>query len=99
VNGIIKETTAPYSAQQNGVSERCNRTVVDPARFMLKAAGMPNVFWAEAFNTAVFITNMIPTRALPKGTTPFKKWFGRKPDIKNLRTFDCLAYVTAGQDE
>jgi hypothetical protein len=92
-NGIIKVTTAPYSSQQNGVSERCNRTVVDPARSMLKAAAMPNVFWAEAVNTAGFKKNMIPTRALPKGTTPFEKCFGRKPDLDNLRTFGCLAYA------
>ena len=92
-NGIIKETTAPYSSQQNGVSERCNWTVVDPARSMLKAAGMPNIFWAEAVSTAVFLKNLVATRALPKGATPFEKWFGMKPNLKNLRTFGCLAYV------
>jgi len=56
-------------------------------------AGMPNVFWAEAVNTAVFLENLIPTRALPKGTTPFGRWFSRKPNLKNLRTFGCLAYA------
>ena len=93
-NGIIKETTAPCSSQHNGVSERRNGTVADPARSMLKAAGMPSIFSAEAVNTAVFLKNLVPTRALPKGTTPFEKWFGTgKPNLKNFRTFGCLAYA------
>jgi hypothetical protein len=28
--GIIREVSAPYSQQQNGISERCNCTVLDP---------------------------------------------------------------------
>jgi hypothetical protein len=40
--GIIREVSAPYSQQQNGISERCNCTVLDPARSILKDAGMPN---------------------------------------------------------
>ena len=40
--GITRELSAPYSQQQNGISERCNRTVLDPAWSMLKHAGMPN---------------------------------------------------------
>jgi len=41
--GIIREVSAPYSRQQNGFSERCDRTVPDPARPMLMHAGMPNM--------------------------------------------------------
>jgi transposase InsO family protein len=90
---IVKETTAPYNAQQNGLLERCNRTIMDPARSMLKAVGMPNQFWAEVINTTVYIMNLVLTRAMPN-TTPFTQWFGRgrKPDMKDLRAFGCLAY-------
>jgi len=59
--GIIREVSAPYSQQQNGISERCNRTVLDPAQSMLKHAGMPNKLWAEAVSTAVYIKNRIPS--------------------------------------
>jgi len=44
--GIAGEVSAPYSQQQNGISEICNHTVLDPARSMLKHAGMPNMLWA-----------------------------------------------------
>jgi hypothetical protein len=40
--GIQAEPSAPYTPQYNGISERCNRTVMDPTRSMLDHAGMPN---------------------------------------------------------
>jgi len=55
--GITMEVSVPYSQQQNGISERCHRTVVDPVRSILKHAGMPNKLWAEAVSTAVYIEN------------------------------------------
>jgi transposase InsO family protein len=63
--GIVREVSAPYSQQQNGLSERCNRSVMDPARSMLMHVGMPNKFWAEAVSTAVYIKNRLPTRTSP----------------------------------
>jgi len=90
--GTIRELSAPYSQQQNGISERCNRTVLDPARSMRKHAGMPNKLWAEAVSTAVSIKNRLPSRALPN-STPFERWTQKKPDIYHLRTFGCLAFA------
>jgi hypothetical protein len=40
---------------------------------MLKHAGMPNSFWADAVKVAVYIKNRLPTRAL-SDTTPFEAW-------------------------
>ena len=59
--GIIREVSASYSQQQNGISERCNCTVLDPARSMLKHAGMLIKLWAEAVSTAVYIRNRLPS--------------------------------------
>jgi hypothetical protein len=72
--GIIREVSAPYSQKQNGISERRNRTVLDPGRSMLKHAVMPNKLWAEAVSTAVYIKNRLPSRALPNSnSTPFER--------------------------
>ena len=90
--GIIMEVSAPYSQQQNGISERCNRTVLDLARSMLKHAGMPNTLCAEAVSTAVYIKNRLPSRAVPN-STPFERWMRKKPDISHLQTFGCLAFA------
>ena len=46
--GIRHEFTVPHSPQQNGVSERTNRTLVESARSMIAHAGLLNIFWAEA---------------------------------------------------
>ena len=42
--GVVQHHTAPYSPQQNGVAERWNQMVVDMARSMMKAKGMPARF-------------------------------------------------------
>ena len=81
--GITREVSAPFSQQQNGISERCNRTVLDPAGSMLKHAGMPNKLWAEAVSTAVYINNRLPSRAHPN-STPFERLTWKKSDNSNL---------------
>ena len=43
-HGIIHQTTAPYSPQQNGVAERKNRTLKDMLNAMLISSGLlPNL--------------------------------------------------------
>ena len=39
--GIVHQTTAPYSPQQNGVAERKNRTLKDMMNTMLLSSGLP----------------------------------------------------------
>ena len=62
------------------------------ARCLLFEGKMPNIFWAEAVNTAVYLLNRLPTNAV-KGKTPFEAWFGQKPTMSHLRVFGCLCYV------
>lgn len=90
-HGIQHQTTVSYSAPQNGVAERANRTILEAARCMLQDAGLSKQFWAEAVNTAIYIKNKSPTKAV-RGTTPEEKWTGNKVDISNLRVFGCIAY-------
>jgi len=55
--GLQHNIICPYTPQHNGVSERKNRTIMDMARNMLKAKGMPNYFWAEVVTCAVYLIN------------------------------------------
>ncbi|XP_049369398.1 uncharacterized protein LOC125834277 [Solanum verrucosum] len=71
--GIEHQLTVPYSLQQNGVSERKNRTIMEMSRYLLHEKNLPKKFWAEAANTVVFLLNRLPTRAV-EGKTPFKAW-------------------------
>jgi hypothetical protein len=62
------------------------------ARSLLKARGMPAVFWGEAIKTAMHLLNRAPTKAL-SGKTPFEAYLGRKPVVHYLLTFECVAHV------
>jgi hypothetical protein len=44
--GIEIQMTAPYSPEQNGVSERFNRTLTELARAMIIAKDLPEFLWA-----------------------------------------------------
>ncbi|GJU85261.1 retrovirus-related pol polyprotein from transposon TNT 1-94 [Tanacetum coccineum] len=52
--GISHETFIARSPQQNGVIERCNRTLIKAARTMLIYAKAPLFLWTEAVATAYF---------------------------------------------
>jgi hypothetical protein len=68
--GIEHQLTAPYTPEQNGVSERRNRYIMEMARCMLHEKNLPKVFWAEAANTTVFLQNRLLTKLLAE-KTPF----------------------------
>ena len=91
--GIRNELTVPHSRQQNGVSERMNRTLVESERSMIAHTRLSNIFWAEAISTAAYVRIRLPTTALKERETPYKRWYGRKPDVSHFRVFVCMAYA------
>lgn len=93
-NGIQLEYTIPYTPQQNGVSERFNRSLVEKARSMIADSGLPKNLWGEAVKTAAYIMNRIPSNSLhcEKGITPAELWFCVKPDVTKFRVFGSQAY-------
>ncbi|GJY97756.1 putative ribonuclease H-like domain-containing protein [Tanacetum coccineum] len=52
IKGIKREFSVARTPQQNVVTERRNRTLIDAARTMLVDSKLPTTFWAEAVNTA-----------------------------------------------
>ena len=59
--GMIIETSAPYSPSQNGVAERFNRTLLELARAMLISKDLPTFLWDEAVAHAAYLRNWAPT--------------------------------------
>lgn len=81
---IEHQLIVPYTPEQNGVRERRNKSVMEMVRYMLQEKELPKTFWAEATNTAVFLQNRLPTKAL-KDTTPFEAWYVYKPSLNFLK--------------
>jgi len=69
--GIIIETTAPYSPSQNRVAERFNQTLLELARAMIISKNLLTFLWDEAVSHANYLWNRSITRAL-EGQTPHK---------------------------
>ncbi|PNX74679.1 copia-type polyprotein, partial [Trifolium pratense] len=84
--GIKRKLTAAYTPQQNGVSERKNRTILNMVRSMLTARDVPKRFWPEAVNWATYVMNRSPTFAV-QDMTPEEAWSGLKPSIHHFRIF------------
>ena len=89
---IVRKDSPPHSSQSNGLIERENRTIQEKAMCMLYSYELPQVLWAEAMNTAVYLLNRL-TFCRHKGKTPFELWTGQHPDVSHLRVFGCDAYA------
>ncbi|KAJ6423528.1 hypothetical protein OIU84_024484 [Salix udensis] len=88
----LDRSSAPYTPEQNGVSERRNRYIMDMVRCMLHDKNLPKAFWAEAASTAIFLQNRLPTKLLHE-KTPFEAWYNYKPSLRFLKVFGSLCFV------
>ena len=86
-HGIKHETIASYTPQQNGVSERANRTLMEKTRTLLHSRGLSAKLWGEAINTVVYVNNRIFSSV--HGATPMERWNGVKPSLKHLKVSDA----------
>ena len=85
---------------QNGVAERCIRTVSEAARSMLIHAALhwpehvDTSLWPFAMEYATYIYNRLPKKTV--GYSPIEIFSGSKQDdtwVKRMRVFGCPAYV------
>lgn len=74
-NGIKFECAVARCPQQNGISERKNRTLLEAVRTMLLARDLPQHLWAEALHHANDTFNNIPKE--PNSPSPKEKFFGK----------------------
>lgn len=91
-HGIARRLSAPYTAHQNGIAERKNRTLVEKARCMMLESKAPMCLWAEAVYTANYLSNRSINQNIDN-QTPFERWVGRKPCVNHLYIFGAKAFV------
>ena len=93
--GIKWEFSAPYTPQQNGVTERGNRIIMEGARSMLLGANLPNNLWSYAVKTKCYVLNRTGTTSTVDFMTPYERFWQKKPTIGHLRVFGTLGYATS----
>ena len=96
--GIQRQLTVAKTPQQNGLSERLNRTIMNGCRTLLIESALPYQFWAEAVATTVYVKNRGYSRSII-GRTSYEALMGVKPDVGYLRTFGSLCYYRIPKDE
>ncbi len=57
-------------------------------RTVLNKYNLLAYFWAEAINTACYVSNRVLIRSILK-KTPHELWNGKKPKVGYFRVFDC----------
>lgn len=90
-NGIVHQTSAAHTPQQNGRAERMNRTIIEKAKCLIFDAGLPKCYWAEAVSMAVYLINRTYTSI--HGKTPLEKFTNEKVNISDLKLFGSSVMV------
>nr|GEV28678.1 putative ribonuclease H-like domain-containing protein [Tanacetum cinerariifolium] len=99
LKGIKREFSVPRTPQQNGITERKNKTLIEATRTMPADLLLPIPFWAEAVNTACYVQNRVLVTK-PHNKTLYELLHGTGPtwlfDIDSLTWTMNYHPVTAG---
>jgi hypothetical protein len=71
--------------------ERKHRHIVETGLTLLAHCSAPLTYWAEAFQTACYLINRLPTPIL-NNESPFQKLFSLRPNYNFLRIFGCACW-------
>jgi transposase InsO family protein len=76
-HGIRIEKIAPGTPQENGVSERMNREIIERARSMRLHARLHLQFWEDIVDIVVYLINRQPLSSLDGGILK-EAWIDKK---------------------
>lgn len=91
-NGVIHQTTCPYTPQQNGRVERKHRNLLEMTRALKFQSAVPNSFWGDCLLTATYLLNRIPSPVIGN-ISPYEVLYHEPPSYDTLKIFGCLAFM------
>nr|GEV79228.1 ribonuclease H-like domain-containing protein [Tanacetum cinerariifolium] len=97
MKGILRQFSVAKNPQQNGVTERRNRRLIEAAKTMLANSKLSTTFWAEAVNTACYVQNNVLV-VKPHNKTLYELFQGRTPTLSFMRPFRCPVTIINTKD-
>nr|KYP63355.1 Retrovirus-related Pol polyprotein from transposon TNT 1-94 [Cajanus cajan] len=95
-SGVLHRFSCPHTQAQNGRVERKHRHVLEIGLAMLYQSHVPTRYWVDAFSSAVYIINRVPSQVLsgqiPSGKIPFTLLFQVAPTYANFHPFGCRVF-------
>jgi hypothetical protein len=92
LKGIIYQTTCVNTPEQNGVSERKNRHLLEVTRALLFQNNVPKVFWSDAILSATYLINKLSSIKL-NNKSPLEILYQWTINIEHLRLFGCVTFI------
>jgi histone deacetylase 1/2 len=89
--GMQFRMSCPYTSQQNGRAERKHRHIAEFGLTLLAQAEMPLHYWWEAFSTAVYLINRLPS-LVTQNKSPYSLLYHKEPEYNSLKPFGCACY-------
>ena len=90
--GIIHQTSCVGTPQQNGVTERNNRDLLEKTRALMLHMNVPKRYWSHAVLTASYIINKLPSRVL-EFKTPHEILHNKVVNLAHFKIFGCSCFV------
>ncbi len=98
IEDIIFEPLAPYSQEQNGVSEQMGRTIMNMTRATILEGNIDDDLLPEFVFAMTYVKNCRPTKAL-QNLSPYEALTRDHPDISHLEILSSTVYVFLHEEE
>ena len=90
-DGIKHQISCPGTPEQNNVAEKKHLHIMELGLVMMFKAFIPRHYWVEAFFTAVFLINRLPSVKLEM-KSPYNLIYQKVSDYSYLRIFGCRCF-------
>lgn len=100
-NGILHESSCPWTPQKNGVVDRKNRHLIQTIRTLLLHANLQLKFWADVVMIAWYLVIRMPSSILLNRTLFSILFVNQKPyhiPSHSIESICFVYYQDSGQD-